>query len=318
MYWPQSRPFTSSGALRQSSQRGNIVDKIAEFRHQYGIGDHVTLDRARAQRPVQLAELETDVSATVMRYPIPLLQKLGSGGRAIEQRFVYDYAWTDGVPITTIRRATFDDRLRLVDNAGSHLVALAGLLRPLIQREWLEFVARRNDADVEELRLQQFLFGSDRIGLRRLVAPLVEFQDGVCFYCQRPARGAWDVDHFLPWSRWPDNTLDNLVLAHAPCNSDKRAALAGLDHVARWWQRFDSHSPVAAGLDRVAAATDRSRRPHATQGAARALYLGQPHGTMLWVARPGEVEPLDRRRLLAIMATITLGIASDQRGTHEV
>lgn len=61
-----------------------------------------------------------------------------------------------------------------MDDSGSHLVALAGLLRPLIQREWLAFVARRKDADVEEPRLQQFLFGSERIGLRMLVDPLIE------------------------------------------------------------------------------------------------------------------------------------------------
>lgn len=271
-----------------------------------------------AQQPTQVADLEQDVVSTVIRYPIPLLQKLGSGGRAVEHRFIYDYGWADGVTSAATRRSDFDDRMHLVADAGAHLVALAGLLRPLIQRDWLDFVARRNDADVEELRLQQFLFGSDRIGLRALVEPLLELQHGTCFYCDRPAHGGWEVDHFLPWSRWPDNTLDNLVLAHERCNNDKRAALAGLDHVARWWRRFEPGGRTSTGLDDIAMVTNRSRRTRATQGAARALYLRQPEGTMLWVARPGQIERLDRGRVRAVLHTAGFGLAAEESGPFGV
>ncbi|CAN5921297.1 hypothetical protein BH23ACT10_BH23ACT10_37460 [soil metagenome] len=100
------------------------------------------------------------------------------------------------------------------------------------------------------------------------------------------------------------------MLAHARRNNDKRAALAGLDHVARWWQRFEPGGRAAADLDHIAAATNRPQRPRATQGAARALYLRQPQGTMLWVARPGQIEPLDRRRLRAVMRSDRLGLAA--------
>jgi hypothetical protein len=61
-----------------------------------------------------------------------------------------------------------------------------------------------------------------------------------------------------------DNALDNLVVAHARCHNDKRAALAGLDPVGRWCQRFNPGWSRIVGLDHIAAATsghaDRWRR----------------------------------------------------------
>jgi len=48
----------------------------------------------------------------------------------------------------------------------------------------------------------------------------------------------WQIDHFLPWSRHPDNTIDNLVAEHAACNNAKPASLAGLGHLRRWTGRF--------------------------------------------------------------------------------
>ena len=316
MYWPQTRPFTDAGPLRQSSQAGNIVEKIAQFRSDHHLGDHVTVEQARRRYPEEFAALERDVVATVVRYPISLLQKVGSGGRAVEQRFIYEYGWTDVIRPSAVHSPGFDDRMMLMDGAGGHLVALAVLLRPIIQRDWLNFVAGRNDADVEELRLHQFLFGIDRIGLRVLVEPLHELQHGKCFYCDQTGHGEWEVDHFLPWSRWPDNRLDNLVLAHERCNNDKRAALAGLEHVQRWWPRFEPASRIASEVAQVAAATNWPRRPAATRNAARALYLSQPEGTVLWVARPGRVETLDRRRLLAIMRA-SFGLAAEEREEYD-
>ncbi|HSK90637.1 MAG TPA: HNH endonuclease domain-containing protein, partial [Euzebyales bacterium] len=238
--------------------------------------------------------------------------KVGSGGRAIEQRFIYTYTWDEGVAAGRVHDPTFDDAMHLVDGAGEHLIALAGLLRPVVQREWLAFVAKRNHADVDELRLQEFLFGGDRIGLRELVDPLRELQRGTCFYC-RESGGSWDVDHFLPWSRWPDNTLDNLVLAHRRCNNDKRAALPGLGHLDGWWQRFRDVSEVAELMRQVADATGWPRRARATRSAAGALYLRQPARAALWVA-PGVIEELDHDRLRAIMRGPDLGLAAEDRG----
>ena len=316
LYWRQARPFTDKGPLSQSRQR-DLVQKIAEFRVERGVPEHATVEHVRRSDFDAFAALEREVVATVVRYPIPLLQKMGVGGRAIERPFIYTYGWRTGVGASTVHSDSFDDEMRLIDDAGEHLAALAGLLRPVVEREWLQFVASRNDADLEELRLQQFLFGSQRVGLGALVEPLLAVQAGRCFYCDEPGSGNWEVDHYLPWARLPDNKLDNLVLAHARCNNDKRAALAALSHLLHWMQRFDPTGQTSHALARVAADTAWPRRPAATLASARALYMHQPEGTPLWLGRRGRIEELDRGRLLAILRT-EAALAADEGASYEV
>jgi 5-methylcytosine-specific restriction endonuclease McrA len=302
LYWRQARPFSEAGPLRQSKQR-DLVVKIGELRTVLGLAEHVSLDAARAAHPKAIRRLEREVVATVVRYPIPLLQRFGTGAGAVDDRFIYEIAWDDGVTESRVHRDDFDDRLVLVSGAGEHLAAIAGLARPVIEREWLRHVARRNAEHVDELRLETFLFGSPRTSLHLVREPLTDLQRGRCFYC-RGERGPWEVDHFLPWARWPDDRLDNLVVAHARCNNDKRASLASLSHLERWRHRTVAPD-TARRLDEVARTTGWPRHPTRTSAGARGLYLHQPPGTMLWAER-GRVEPLDTHRLRALLADVGL------------
>lgn len=95
-------------------------------------------------------------------------------------------------------------------------------------------VAQRNAGLVDSDRLQQFLFGAERVSLDRVRVPLADVQDRECFYCADRLIRSWDVDHFIPWSRLPDVRLDNLAAAHSSCNNAKSASLAGLTHLERW------------------------------------------------------------------------------------
>jgi 5-methylcytosine-specific restriction endonuclease McrA len=99
-------------------------------------------------------------------------------------------------------------------------------------------VAAENPRLVDADRLTDFLFGAERISLDRVRGPLREAQEGQCFYCADRLPPKCDVDHFIPWSRHPDNTLDNLVAAHTGCNSAKSASLAAAPHLRRWVERF--------------------------------------------------------------------------------
>src|SRR5207247_11038100 len=89
----------------------------------------------------------------------------------------------------------------------------------------------------------------ERVPLERVRGPLIELQEGRCFYCaERPASRAGqtpDVDHFIPWSRYPDDGLENLVVAHARCNAQKRDFLAAVAHVDHSRARPRSGSPAA-------------------------------------------------------------------------
>lgn len=311
LYWPQSRPFSEAGPLRQSNVAGDVVSKIAALRLELGIAEHVGLEQARMVHPRVIDSLERSVEDTVLRYPLPLLQRFGSGAAtAQEHRFIYEYAWQ---PATLPKH----DQLTLVDGAGSAVAALSGMIRPVIEREWLRFVARRNTDELDEFRVERFLFGADRVALASVRVPLLDHQRGCCFYCRKPG-GPWEVDHFIPWARWPDDGLDNLVVAHSSCNNDKRASLASVAHLSRWWSRVDEDTQLFREMGELAAAMSWPRNFQATAGAARALYLYQPSGAMLWTGK-GIVEPLDQGRVRQVLeGSLQAHLAADEAGPFEV
>lgn len=313
LYWRQARPYSEDGPLRQSGTR-DLVVKIAELRRDLGLPDGTSLDRARQQHPGEVGRLEQEAIVTVVRYPIVLLQRFGTGSGAVDDRFIYDVAWDDSIRPATIHGDRFDDRLHLMPGAGEHLVAVAGLARPVVEREWLRHVARRNADQVDELRLEAFLFGSERTSLQRVREPLLGGQRGRCFYCGGE-RGPWEVDHFLPWARWPEDRLDNLVVAHRRCNNDKRAALASLDHLRRWWPRVLPGTVEDRQLAGIARELSWPRRPERTAAGARGLYLHQPPGAMLWMGI-GAVEPLDRPRLESMLQEPSV-VAAESTATYE-
>ena len=70
---------------------------------------------------------------------------------------------------------------------------------------------------------------------------LIEYQDGRCFYCLRPLKDRADVDHFIPWSRYPVDLGHNFVLAHSSCNAQKSDRLAAVEHLERWYDRNFKH-----------------------------------------------------------------------------
>lgn len=108
----------------------------------------------------------------------------------MEDRFIYDFSWREEVGPGTVSRPGFDDRLVLRPGAGEWLVRLAPLIRPLVQAKWATRVAARNPELVDAERLDEFLFGAQRISLDRVRGPLAESQGRASFYCaERPRPG---------------------------------------------------------------------------------------------------------------------------------
>jgi len=94
-----------------------------------------------------------------------------------------------------------------------------------------------------------------------------------------------EVDHFIPWARYPDNSIDNFVVADSRCNAQKRDFLAASDHVKRWTARFDSKGRVFSSLRTIAERQMWEHHPQRTLGVARATYLHLPNGVKLWIAK---------------------------------
>jgi hypothetical protein len=89
--------------------------------------------------------------------------------------------------------------------------------------------------------LGTFLFGQQRASLEAYRSILVDVQKGACLYCLKPLSGKTQVDHFVPWSRYPADLGHNFVLAHDRCNGAKSDFLAAENHLAAWIQRNTEH-----------------------------------------------------------------------------
>lgn len=215
------------------------------------------------------------VEDTFVRYPIPLLQVVG--GQVLP--FLYAVDWAEGTSVARLR-AQGTDRLRLLPGVADRLVVLGPLLRPLIELHWTRDVARWTGVATEEDRLRAHLFGTDRVAFPPpLRAALHDLQDGRCFYCgdRLPVRS--QIDHFLAWSRWPNDAIENLVLADR-CNGDKSDHLAETAHLARWTNRLRRQR---ADLADAAAASRWPSEPGRSLALVQTTYGHLAPGTPLWV-----------------------------------
>ena len=301
LYWPHAAPFQAEpGAggrillqnrpTRDGGGQAAIVSAIVRFRERHAPDPSAPLMRSR-QLPKYRALLRT-VEWKLVEMPLPRLQQIGQ----TDDPFIYRITWD-----RSIRRRDFDDAarfdnaIRFVGDAGDHLVRLAGLLRPLIQRQWAAMVARFNT--LPDAQLERFLFGAQRTSLALVRDPLRELQDNRCFYCDARLPSEAEVDHFVPWSRYPDNALSNLVLTDPRCNNDKRDHLAATEHVKRWTARSRDQ---ATDLETIANDVAWTHDPIRSLSVARAIYLRLPDAIQLWRARRDFV-PADRTSLAAAL-----------------
>ena len=106
----------------------------------------------------------------------------------------------------------------------------------------MRFVQRLNSGKLGNAAdLGTFLFGQERASLDAYRPILLDVQKGACLYCKKPLSGPTQVDHFVPWSRYPADLGHNFVLAHDRCNNAKSDHLAAEDHIAAWVGRNDEH-----------------------------------------------------------------------------
>lgn len=320
LYWPQARRYGTAAheatVLRQNrTGQAEIVTLIGRFKTRAGQGEEPALHRARLADPQGYAHLVAEVAWKLVEMPLPRLQRFGAG-----EPFLYDISWDLRVARRDYLQRPQDFAVRLRPGVGDHLVRLAGLLRPLIQQQWAEQVVQYNRADVPELAtradLDAFLFGTDRADLAPVRRELRALQHHRCLYCGSELLGTVHVDHFLPWARYPDDGIHNLVAAHPACNTSKRDSLAAADHVQTWSARFH-RTEARAQLDRVAA--DRRWPAHAerTLSVARAVYLRLPDDARLWLAGDEFVAPDPALLAVALGSRPDTEAAADERGPFD-
>lgn len=228
LYWQQCRPFQASGQgsgiilAQNTGKQAAVISKVIQAQHECG----GSLFRLRQTAPDLWRSLTGDVRQVVSVMPLWKLQTVGS------ERLDFLYENVGRGKIITLK-----------PGVAFCFRAFYGLLRDLIQGAWVRFVQKLNIYDLGNLTdLGSFLFGRERGVLEAYRPILLDVQAGRCFYCHKDLQNRMDVDHFVPWSRYPTDLGHNFVLSHPFCNNAKSDHLAAEDHLAAWIEQNKAHA----------------------------------------------------------------------------
>lgn len=274
-YWRQTLPYQGAdGVLRQNSGRqAAIVNYICDTRGEYNGSLVAARDDTRQWR-----QLRKRVSAVIRTKPLWKLQVVSGK----EHEFIY-------------RKNEYRaGAVRVLPDAVRSFRDMYVIITNFIRGAWIGHIQKigYNRKILGEVAgLSEFLFGSKRESLEKYKLILQEYQESRCFYCdKRTVTG--DLDHFIPWSRYPIDLGHNFVFAHAKCNRQKKELLAHAEHLARWKEtNLSDRVRLADEFDANGLAHDAIRSEHV---AIWAYEQGEASESHVW-RRGDELFPLDAR-----------------------
>jgi hypothetical protein len=266
-YWRQARPYVNGPEQGMLHQNTGAQARIVNL-----VRDAAAATPQTAEAPYHVSGPESplvrEVAQTVRVMPLWKLQILNGHLEAV----LYPHTMSRDVVVLNPGVAFCFRRFH-------------GLVTRLAQDAWIRFVRNRpaNQSVLgEAVDLGAFLFGSERANLELYRPLLVDLQGNTCFYCATSLRQG-DVDHFIPWSRYPHDLGHNFVLACAPCNHGKRDMLADHRHRERWLRRNDDRG------SEISAWCELRRLPHDLAGittvAAWAYAQAEAAGSRFWPVR---------------------------------
>lgn len=268
LYWRQARPFPAGGGaaglvLQQNTgKQAAIIAEIVQAQQDSG----GSLFRFRQAASGRWSALVTAVDQVVCKMPLWKLQTVG------DERLEFLYENRDR-----------GNRITLKPGVAYCFRAFYELVRDLIEGAWVRFVQKVNASHLGNATdLGTFLFGEERSSLDAYRPILLDVQKGVCLYCRKPLSTHSQVDHFVPWSRYPADLGHNFVLAHDKCNNAKSDFLAAENHLAAWVERNQEHH--AELHDRLVEAALPCDLPAAVQIARWVYQQTEKANGQVWVA----------------------------------
>jgi 5-methylcytosine-specific restriction endonuclease McrA len=234
LYWRQASPYQSgqhgtvASILSQNlGAQAAVVNRLAEIHQDCG-GQF-----SRARLHPNWKGVLSGISSVIRNMPLRYLQIIG--GKQVP--FLYDYPARPGL-------------IRLKSGVAFNLRRYQMLIQQLARAGWVDHVRgnSRNTPMLGQLDdLESFMFGSKRASLGMVVPVLAKVQSDRCFYCSNRLQNASEVDHFIPWARYPRDTAHNFVLAHRTCNKDKRELLAARQHLEHWLEQIRGYGDEIGG-----------------------------------------------------------------------
>jgi hypothetical protein len=217
-YWRHATPYVARDGpaiLRQNNDRqAAIITDIAVARA------NLDLSLAAYRRSDSWLPLIRRVARRLKEMPVRYLQNVGGGA------IPFLYA-TENI----------HNSLTLKPGVAYCFRQFYQLIQESVRSAWSRDVRMLNSGLLGEvLDLREFLFGAERQALGCMRTALEEIQKRCCFYCGKPLRSV-NVDHFVPWTRYPLDLAHNFVLSDKVCNSQKRDTIAHISHLRRWVAR---------------------------------------------------------------------------------
>jgi len=219
IYWPQIKQFstgingTTTGVLSQNKgKQAEIITTLLGIQEQLGINDFSKVIRQKLWQK----KINT-ITRTIWQNPVFYLQEDSN-------QFLYPYS-KDRSKLTLTAEAAFCLR-----KFSEYIIQYA-------KQGWVGHIKanKQNQPTIgPKDDLESFLFGSNRAELTQLTPYLIDQQNGKCFYCNTSVIKTSDVDHFIPWKKYPRNIAQNLVLSCQGCNRSKSDMLAAKIHLQKW------------------------------------------------------------------------------------
>jgi 5-methylcytosine-specific restriction endonuclease McrA len=219
IYWPQIREYsagargTKSGILRQNKGgQAEIITTLLQIQEKTGQDDFVTITEQKIW-----GQKLRKIIRTVWENPVFYLQDQ-------KDQFIYQYS---------------PDRelLTLKPNAVFSLRQFSDYIIQYAKQGWIDHI-KQNRLNQEIIGpkddLESFLFGSNRSTLSKITSILLEYQNRKCFYCNKSVTKNSDVDHFIPWKKYPRDLAENFVLSCPACNRSKSDMLAAPSYRDQW------------------------------------------------------------------------------------
>lgn len=277
-YWQQVEPYTIHGVLLQGrTSSSDIPNRIRTFKEVHTLTGNKTLS-APTKKSADYEKLRRKVAHTLAKMPLRYLQtsEWHSGPR---DDFLFDSSWLVQKDATLEELDKHNWSIVLNSSVAWNLAAIAPLIRPVIELQWLQDINDFNQVTLEKEDLAGFMFGSTRTSLVKLGPSLTDSQSGKCFYCSgKLSKTDLEIDHVIPFSRIPLNGLSNLVAADRKCNNVKRATLPIWGHVDRALSRD------IEVLQEIEASQNWPILLTRTKDSALGVYKLLPQKTQLWVS----------------------------------
>ncbi len=236
LYWQQATPYAANGTTTVLQQNTG---------QQAAIINLVTNARADLSHTFEAAQLCPGWSSvlqrarrTIVEMPLTKLQTIGAGDAQSTDCFLYLH---EGI----------EDSVELLPGVAVCMRRFFPLLQGMVRAKWLAWIQAQNHAALGATRdLESFMFGSMRADLGGVKNGLFELQKGQCFYRPNvkldPATA--QVDHFIPWARYPCDVVTNFVLTSPAANAQKSDRLAATRHLEQWYDRNRTHTQILVDI----------------------------------------------------------------------